>query len=597
MTVVWGALFGCVTSLSHAALSNIELLSLNQVGYLTKAVKVAVYQRESKEPVEWVLYDMDSVKEVMSGKTQFHGYDASSDRFVHTIDFTQREKPGKYALKVQYALSYTFEIRDDLYQPLYKDAMAYYYFHRLGVPLKEKYLADARHARPALHVKDERVPCWKAWCGTETHINVANAWADAGDFGLYPVNHAISVWTLLNAYEFTPEGHSDGQLNIPESTNGIPDILDEVRFGSVFLGGMLIPGQLASHKVTSEKWSQFPLNLEEENQLQRYAQPPSTAATLAVARSAAHLARVFKRWDSAYAKAQWQLAKQAWARAVAFPVRYYSYDVDDAPGGGDYSDDHILDDFYVAAVEMWISATVFNDRDKATYAERVRASSFFARLNYHESQNWKEVEGTGSLSLFLFQNTLSLTRKERNILKRNILRAADNILKSQEASIYRTPYNPNFDKKASDKKDPWEWGSNSFVANNMIVLGYAHRITKNRRYLSHFYQAWDYLLGNNALSLSFVTGYGEFSERDTHDRLAYTAYLKGAPFPKGWLSGGPMNDTASCHREVSTDLSLPPALAYGRPGSATTAWCSKENTINWNAPLVWIAAFSNDWQL
>lgn len=52
------------------------------------------------------------------------------------------------------------------------------------------------------------------------------------------------------------------------------------------------------------------------------------------------------------------------------------------------------------------------------------------------------------------------------------------------------------------------------------------------------------------------------------------------------LSGGPNN-------ELINDYATPPgvtaAKSYAGPGTAPHAWGSKENTVNWNAPLAWVA--------
>src|SRR5687768_11043832 len=49
---------------------------------------------------------------------------------------------------------------------------------------------------------------------------------DAGDFDLR-AGHTQIPQVLLRAYELNPSKFTDGQLHIPESGNGIPDLLDE----------------------------------------------------------------------------------------------------------------------------------------------------------------------------------------------------------------------------------------------------------------------------------------------------------------------------------------------------------------------------------
>ena len=53
---------------------------------------------------------------------------------------------------------------------------------------------------------------------------------DAGDFDIRPI-HTYVAQLLMRAYEITPEAFVDGQLNLPESGNGVPDLLDEALWG------------------------------------------------------------------------------------------------------------------------------------------------------------------------------------------------------------------------------------------------------------------------------------------------------------------------------------------------------------------------------
>lgn len=53
---------------------------------------------------------------------------------------------------------------------------------------------------------------------------------DAGDFDQRPM-HTIVPQLLMRAFEQNPDAFTDGQLTIPESANGIPDLLDEAFWG------------------------------------------------------------------------------------------------------------------------------------------------------------------------------------------------------------------------------------------------------------------------------------------------------------------------------------------------------------------------------
>jgi hypothetical protein len=60
-------------------------------------------------------------------------------------------------------------------------------------------------------------------------------WYDAGDLNKYTTWTAGYVQTLLRAYAENPTVWTD-DYDIPESGNGIPDVLDEARWGLDYLG-------------------------------------------------------------------------------------------------------------------------------------------------------------------------------------------------------------------------------------------------------------------------------------------------------------------------------------------------------------------------
>merc|ERR1711966_81090 len=81
--------------------------------------------------------------------------------------------------------------------------------------------------------------------------------------------------------------------------------------------------------------------------------------------------------------------------------------------------------------------------------------------------------------------------------------------------------------------------------------------------------------GTNAMDISYVTGYGEKAETDTHDRWAWTIG-QDAFWPKGWLSGGPNNELIN---DYETPGGAAAAKSYAGPGTAPHAWGSKENKV------------------
>ena len=137
-------------------------------------------------------------------------------------------------------------------------------------------------------------------------------------------------------------------------------------------------------------------------------------------------------------------------------------------------------------------------------------------------------------------------------------------------------------------KGGYEWGSNSMVVNNQVVLATAYDLTRDTRFSQAVLESMDYLLGRNAMNNSYVTGYGTQFSSHQHSRWL-------VPPPPGSLSGGP-NSGRSTWDPVMLGLypeSNPctPQMCYV---DSIEAWSVNEITVNWNSALSWIASFVAD---
>nr|GFC47660.1 hypothetical protein [Tanacetum cinerariifolium] len=125
------------------------------------------------------------------------------------------------------------------------------------------------------------------------------------------------------------------------------------------------------------------------------------------------------------------------------------------------------------------------------------------------------------------------------------------------------------------------WGSNATAANQGIALVQAYRLTGDRKYLRAALTNLDYLLGRNATGYCFVTGCGTRSPQHPHHRLSEADGV-AAPVP-GLLVGGP-------NPGRQDKCAYPAALAPLAYSDSVCSYASNEIAINWNAPLVYLAA-------
>lgn len=548
-------------------------VSVNQVGYFPTGPKVASFASASTTPQTWRLLDK-SGQEVSTGQTTVLGPDTASGDNVHSIDFSAYTTVGTYyTLRVGDVASAPFDISNDIYTGLKKNALAYYYRDRSGVEIEAQY-AGQQWARAAGHLSDNHVTCYKgadttgkAWPGCDYYLDVSGGWYDAGDYGKYVVNGGISVWTLMNEYERNPKAFADGMLNIPENANGVPDILDEARWELNFMLGMQVPAgqQLAGmvhHKMHDDQWSSVP-SMAPTTATNRYLFPPSTAATLNLAAVGAQCARIWKTIDPAFSSQCLTAAETAWTAAQANPKMYA---ISFAAGGGDYADTNVTDEFYWAASELYV--TTGTD----TYKDFVLASPDWAggTIPY-----WGDTAALGTISLALMPNNLPSDKVDA--CRKSIIAAADRGLGLMSMQGYRVPL------------ATFVWGSNSEALNEAMLMGLAYQFTGQHKYLDGATETLDYVLGRNPLNKSYVTGYGANPVQHPHHRFWANQPNGGYPAPPpGVVAGGPNGSPADPATTAAGMMGSPAEKSYlDNIGSFST----NEVAINWNAPLAWVTAF------
>ena len=563
---------------------------LNQLGYLPHASKIAIVESSDTSPLAWrVLDSADS--EVAHGTTVVKGQDADSGDQVQWADFSALTRPGKnYRLVVDGEESFHFAIDARVYQPLERASLAYFYHNRSGTPIEIPYAGAWQWTHGPGHLSDADVGCIND-CGYR--LNVLGGWYDAGDHGKYVVNGGISVWTLLALYERTQYLHgnlaafADGTQNIPEHANGVPDLLDEARWELEFLLEMQVPvGQakagMVHHKIHDSSWTTLG-RVPPETSEARFLHAPSTAATLNLAATAAQGFRIWKEIDAVFAERCRLAAIRAWNAAQQFPAIYAPNYANQ--GGGPYDDGDVSDEFYWAACELYLafgSAELLDFVQSSPHHLKFPTETGHEHVTQPTSMTWQSTAALGAISLSIVPSALG-EQGQIETLRGLITAAADEYLKIMDAQGYRVPLRPG-------SNGHYPWGSNSLVANNALVLGLAYDFTHQQKYLNGTISGLDYLLGRNPLNLSYVSGFGEHAFENPHHR--FWAHQKRSSFPHpppGALAGGP---NSRLQDPTSSRLKgCPPQRCYI---DNVDAWSVNEVAINWNAPLVWIAAFVDE---
>lgn len=508
----------------------------------------------------------------------------------------------------------------------------------------------AGHPKDMAYVTDEWVMQYTEQTNAEItaryskQVDLSKGWYDAGDYGKYVVNGGVSMWTLANIYERTMvHGSKDkfadgsGVANIPESGNGTPDILDELCWEADFFLNMQREDGMVYHKMHDYKWTGLGVmpfddtDVPDTNMPTRIVKPVTYAATLNTAAALGQLARLLEDYDSAAASKYLAAAEKAYSAAkTKYSGKYGSIygdpgtdatalevgsepspfaPLDQNKGGGPYGDTQVTDEFYWAACELYITT----GKDEYYNDLKDYKEAFTVTTNLVGGENkgsptsftWGTLASLGTASLAL--NPDVITETELKTVENSFQAAGDTYLKYEGESMYGTPYpGHTYSTKVTDfigdttsERDVeltggYEWGSNSMVINNAMILGMAYDVTNDVKYLNGVTTAMDYILGRNAMENSYVTGYGSSTTENPHHRYWCHQLKNDWPFaPNGCLSGGPnsdMNDPMIKGAGYQIGELAPMKCYYDQ----VDAWSVNEITINWNAPLVWIASFVED---
>lgn len=582
------------------------IVRINQVGYLPDGPKKATIVSDAAEPLAFEVMDSSGAV-VFSGTTIPRGMDESAGLSVHVADFSAVTAPGTgYAVRAAGETSYPFAIDRSLYDPLRIDALSYFYPVRSGIEIDPK-VAGEGYGRPAGHVSrpgdgvankgDFAVPCQQAsvsqliygepWTCDYT-LDVVGGWYDAGDHGKYVVNGGISVAQLMTAYERALYGPgkwltalTDDTLRIPEHGNYVYDILDEARWELEWMERMIVPAGkplagMVHHKVHDNQWTGLPLMPHNDDKV-RELHRPSTAATLNVAATFAQGARIFHDMDPALSARLLSEARTAYAAAKANPALYAPPE-DGNSGGGPYNDDDVSDEFYWAAVNLYITTG-----EEPYLSDAVASPHWSSDVFRPEGFDWGHVAGLARLQLSI--GNFRFRGDYLDMVKQSIIDAADRFLHIQASQPFGQPYAP--------PSGQYDWGSNHLVIQNALVMARAYDLTEQKKYRDGALEAMDYIFGRNALNKSYVTGWGTDFSQNQHSRWFANQINAELPHPpKGSLAGGP---NSGIQDPVAQGL-----FATGGCAPQTCyvddieSWSTNEITVNWNAALGQMASWLAD---
>ncbi|MGC2402250.1 MAG: glycoside hydrolase family 9 protein [Acidobacteriaceae bacterium] len=542
---------------------NANRLALNQCGYLQQSDKTISVQTEGERDKSFQVVSDQTGHPVFEGQLSDPFVDPASGDSVSLADFSRLTTPGRYRLVSQGTRSQAFLIGNDVYADPLRLSMRAFYGQRCGcaVDLGDGYRYTTCHQAEAFHPSSGRT-------GT---LHNHGGWHDAGDYGRYIVNSAITAGTLLWAWELYPAALHSLSLQIPESGGRLPDYLAEVRWN---LEWMLFLQDLDGgvwHKQTSEQFCGFVMP--QNDKLTSYvigtgvSPYKSTCATAGFAAVMAIAARCYGEYDATFAALCLAAAKRGWSWAIVHPDVGFA----NPPGilTGAYGDTQCHDAILWASAELW-----------RTTGDRQYEQAFL--LAHHSSPAETPITAPSwdKLAPLAYWAYVLTERKADEATRGRILaqtRAGAQILLNRHRS---SGYGTTLDTT------DYFWGSNSVAANQSLLLLIANHLQPDSHLVEAALGNLHYLLGRNCFGVSWVTHVGSNPFLHPHHRPSIADGIV-APWP-GLLSGGPNAQPAD--KVARTLPKLPPMRMWLDDAMAPSL---NEVAINWNAPLVFLLAGAN----
>ncbi len=528
-------------------------IAVNQIGYQPNDPKTVFVDGAKDAKFDIVNAETDEV--VFTGDLSAPFACIGSGTEIASGDFSGFKTPGTYLIRTASSGdSYKFTIADDVYSAALRASILMLYTQRCGCEVKAD-IGDeyADYAHPECHTAEATI------YGTDKKIDVSGGWHDAGDYGRYVVPGAKTVADLLMTYDDT--GYKADDLGIPESGNGVPDLLDEARYELEWMFKMQAEDGGVYHKVTCGNFPATVMPQEETAEL--LVLPVSTTATGDFAAVMAQASIVYASIDKDFSNKCLEASKKAYAymeaNAAADTTGFLNpSDV----ATGEYPDASNKDEFFWAAVELYLATgeSAYLDKAKELYSKDMELGL-----------GWIEMGLYGVHAYLTTETSFEKDAAFGDELKTRVLSEVEEALKKATADGYYSAMGTNY-----------PWGSNLTVSNNGILYYLAYLLSEKTEYRDFCFYQVDYIMGMNCCGYSFLTGFGSNAAANPHHR---PSQANGHAVP-GMVVGGP-NGNPEDPYAINVLTGKAPARCYV---DNDTAYSINEVAIYWNSPFIYILA-------
>ncbi len=575
-------------------------ICVDQFGYLPKESKVAVISDPIKgynafdhyQPgAKLQLRTRDGKTVLVASATPWNGgatHGDSGDR-GWWFDFSAVTTPGEYYVydPTNRVRSPIVRIGSRVYDGVLRAATRMFFYQRIGTPILAKN-AEGPWVDDVAFPQDKFTRSVEAKDSESRVRDMSGGWMDAGDTDKYPPFNGDVIHPLLYAYTDNPVAFTDN-FGIPESGNGLPDILDEVKYQLDWLLRMQFPDGSVPVKMGNIDYNgKYPLSLDTRP---RYYGPKDSGATIYTCANFAHAARVYGKfgaWTSYSAQLQ-SRAILAWDWFHSHP-RTYKTDTGEIKSGiANRSEDE------QDRMEAYAAIHLFALTGDSKYQDAIRQK--VGKSRQLSEGIWSPYEAGVSESLVDYTHNpnadLAIVKRIRDQLANSAKN--DHFAPPVEADLYR----------AWMESSNYHWGSNTVRAGWGVVAllaaehaglepATAHRLRQRANDMLHSFH------GVNPLSVVYLTNMGKLGAEHSLSAIYHARYGAGTPFsenpPPGYVVGGPNQSTsgkaAAGNPSIDWLRSQPRAKSYADFNLAwpESSWELSEPAIYYQAIYVRLLA-------
>ncbi|MCO6176406.1 glycoside hydrolase family 9 protein [Flavobacterium sp. NRK F10] len=596
--------------ISHLSIAQTSpFIHVDQFGYRPSHTKVAVISN----PIEGFnaneSFSPNSVLQVKNTTTQAVVFSANiqlwNNGMLHAqsgdqgwwFDFSAVTQAGEYYIydPLNNVSSAVFTISENVYDPVLQAAFKMFYYNRCGIEKVSPYAAtgftDAISFTQDTYSRDVYDQG-----NTATEKDMSGGWFDAGDYNKYVTFAENPIHDLLWAYQENPLLFGDN-MNIPESGNGIPDILDEIKWELDWLLKMVNTDGSVHIKIGSKSYSENLFAPPSANTDLRYYTPVCTSSTIAAAAMLAHSAIVFEQIPSlsTYTQTLENKAISCWNWVLPHLNNNTLYEnCDDGSvksGDADKSSQEQYQMALVAAIYLYALTgdTAYNQYIINHIYDAGEIASY----------DWNNYTIKTSDAL-LYYTTLSgadSSTVSTIINSANVVASGNwnhNFFFENDTDLYRA-FNNDWN---------YHWGSNNQKSNigilNYIFSKYGINTSTTTSYNLRAKEQIHYFHGVNPLSLVYLTNMNNLGAEKSLNEMFHTWFSDGTvwdnaqtstygPAP-GFVTGG-ANQYYYANTSLSPPYNQPPQKSYlDFNTSSDSSWEISEPAIYYQASYLRLLA-------